>query len=132
MPTVLASGTSWVSSRACSSTGFMSLVPETLPPGASLLATRPEAAGSVTAVTRMGMSRVACAAACAAGVAMARIRSTSSLTNFVAMVAHTVCSPWAFCVSISMSSPDASSAATKPSRAASSAACSVSWMMPTR
>ena len=53
--------------------------PVTLVPGLSLSWTRPEAAKSVMAVPTMGISAVAPAAAWAAGVAMAKIRSTPSV-----------------------------------------------------
>ncbi len=59
----------------CSFTGVRSEVPVTLVPGLSFDLTSFASAGSVTAVTSMGMVDVALAAACAAGVAMARIRS---------------------------------------------------------
>ena len=58
------------------------------PPGSSFEATSPEAAKSVIAVPMMGMglSAVAWTAAWAAGVPIARIRSTPSLANWDAMV----------------------------------------------
>lgn len=72
IPTVFASGTSFTKRSACSSMGFISDVPDTFPPGTSSLFTKPALTKSVTAVARMGISVVACAAACAAGVATAR------------------------------------------------------------
>ena len=72
-----------------------------LPPGASLSSTRPLAAKSVMAVPTMGMSLVAPATACAAGVAMARIRSQPLLTSVLAMVWQADWSFWAFCWSMS-------------------------------
>ena len=45
-----------------------------------------DAAGSVTAVRRIGISVVAPATACAAGVAIARIKSSPSFTSLLAMV----------------------------------------------
>ena len=83
---IFASGTSWCSSSIWSTTGFMSDVPVTLQPGASLSSTGPDAAKSVMAVHTTGMSAVAPATACAAGVAMARIKSQPSLTSVLAMV----------------------------------------------
>ena len=75
MPTVLASGFTVLTSLICSATGFRSVVPLTLPPGASLLLTSCAATGSVTAVNRMGVLVMTCADAWAVGVAMARTRS---------------------------------------------------------
>ena len=95
----------------------------TFPPGASLLSTSPEAAGSVTAVITTGISEVAPATACAAGVAIARIKSFLSFTSLFAIVCAADCSPPAFCCSISTSRPASLSAATKPSFALSSAGC---------
>ena len=69
----------------------------TFPPGSSSLSTRPLAAKSVMAVPTMGISVVAAAAAWAAGVAMAKIRSTPSPTNLLAMVWQVGWSFWAFC-----------------------------------
>jgi len=63
MPTVLASGLILVIRPSCSATGFMSVVPVTLPPGASFEATSFAATGSVTAPNRIGMSVIALAAA---------------------------------------------------------------------
>lgn len=42
--------------------------------------------GSVTALKTIGISDVACLADCAAGVAIANIRSILSLTNFSAII----------------------------------------------
>ncbi len=72
-------------------------MPVTLPPGASLASTRPAAAKSVTAVPTTGISVVEPATAWAAGVPMARIRSSPSLTSLDAMVWQALWSPWAFC-----------------------------------
>ena len=85
-PTVCVSGRICFSRPICSFTGVRSEEPVTLPPGASLLATSFASAGSVTAVTRTGISVVCPATACAAGVAIARIRSFLSFTSLVAMV----------------------------------------------
>ena len=97
MPTVLASGRICCSRSICSATGVRSEEPVTLPPGASLVSTSPEPAGSVTPVRTMGISSVSAAQAWAAGVAMAKIRSSPSLTNFWAMVVQVGVSPAAFC-----------------------------------
>ena len=99
-------------------------------PGLSLSLTRPEAAKSVMAVPTMGISVVAPAAAWAAGVAMAKIRSTPSPTNLEAMVWQADWSFWAFCWSMETERPEALTASTKPSLEASRAACSVSWTTP--
>ncbi len=66
-----ASGKSCLSSFICSDMGVRSEVPVTFPPGASFEATRPLAAGSVTAERTMGISFVMPATAWAAGVAIA-------------------------------------------------------------
>ena len=96
MPTVLASGLSFLIRAICSATGFMSDVPVTLAPGASADATSLAATGSVTAVNRTGVSAMACAAACADGVAMASTRSRSAEANVVAIVVLVAASVWAF------------------------------------
>ena len=56
--TFFASGISCLPSAICCETGFMSDVPVRFAPGASLEATRPEPAGSVTAVKSTGISPV--------------------------------------------------------------------------
>ena len=86
MATFLASGMSCFPNAICCATGFMSEVPVRFPPGASLAATRPEPAGSVTAVKRTGMSEVFSFIADAEGVAIARIRSEPSFISVSAMV----------------------------------------------
>ena len=86
MATFLASGMSCLPNAICFSTGFISEVPVRFPPGASLSATRPEPAGSVTAVKSTGMSEVFSFIADAEGVAIARIRSDPSLIRVSAMV----------------------------------------------
>lgn len=129
-PTVFALGSSFTRRSNCSSTGVRSEVPVTLLPGFLLLFTRPDAAKSVMAVPTMGMSDVAPATACAAGVAMARIRSSPSFTSFVAMVWQADWSFWAFCWSILYLRPDFLRAFTKPLFAASRASCSVSCRTP--
>ena len=73
-------------SAICCATGFISEVPVRFPPGASFDATRPEPAGSVTAVKRTGISEVFSFIAAADGVAIARIRSDPSFTRVSAMV----------------------------------------------
>ena len=78
----------------------------------------------------MGISVVAPATACAAGVAMAKIRSSPSFTSLLAMVWQADWSFCAFCWSILASMPDFSMAATKPSLVWSSAPCSVSCSTP--
>lgn len=78
----------------------------------------------------MGMSLVAAATAWAAGVAMAKMRSSPSPTSFEAMVAQALWSLLAFCWSMVYLMPEASRASTKPSLAASSAACCVSCRTP--
>ncbi len=87
---------------------------------------------SVTEVPRMGISLVAAAAACRAGVALARIRSTPLETKVLTMVAQVLESPWAFCSSnTTASSPSSSTMASlKPCVAASSASCCTSWQIP--
>lgn len=87
MPTLVASGLICLMRPIWSATGFMSLVPVTLPPGASFDATRSADLGSVTAVNTIGTLVMAWAAACAAGVAMASTRSRFSEASFVAMLA---------------------------------------------
>ena len=72
----------------------------TLVPGLSLSWTSPDSWKSVMAVATMGMSEVAPATACAAGVAMARMRSLPSFTSLEAIVWQAVWSFWAFCWSI--------------------------------
>ena len=76
--------------------GFMSFVPETLVLGFSLDSTSPASAKSVTAVAIMGISLVLPATAWAAGVAIAKTRSTLSPTNLSAMVERLFVSPWPF------------------------------------
>ena len=51
---------------------------------------------SVTEVPKIGISAVAAEAACRAGVALARIRSTFSATKLLAMVEQVLESPAAF------------------------------------
>ena len=55
----------------------------------------------LTALTRIGIESVTPATACATGVAIAKIKSSLSLTSFSAIVWHADCSPAAFCWSIS-------------------------------
>ena len=63
------------------------------------------------------------ATACAAGVAIARIKSFLSFTSLFAIVCAADCSPPAFSCSISTFIPASLSAATNPSFALSSAGC---------
>ena len=69
-----------------------------LPPGASMLATKPAATGSVTAEKTTGMPLFSAAAAApwAAGVAMATMTSTWFATNCWQMVLMVLVSPWPF------------------------------------
>ncbi len=60
---------------ACSSAA-MAVFPVTLPPGCAKLAIRPVATGSPTPVMTIGISFVACFAACAGGVCQATMMST--------------------------------------------------------
>ena len=64
----------------------MSVVPDTLPPGCSSLSTSRAVVKLVTAVPNTGMSFVAFAIACTAGVAMATTKSELRATNRWAMV----------------------------------------------
>ena len=80
----------------------------------------------------MGISLVAETAAWSAGVALAMMRSTSSLTNWLAMTAQVAESPEAFWTEKLTLSPSLSvSAAMKPSVAASRAGCCTNWHTPT-
>ena len=108
-------------------------MPETLPPTVPSKSVRPSATPySVTEVPRMGMLLVAACAACRAGVALAMIRSTPAETKPLAMVAQVAESFCAFWKSNFTLSPNASvRASSKPCVAASSAACSTNWQMPT-
>ena len=108
-------------------------MPETLPPTVPSKSVRPRATPySVTEVPRMGMLSVAACAACRAGVAFAMIRSTPAETKPLAMVAQVAESFWAFWKSKVTFSPNcAVRASSKPWVAASRAACSTSWQMPT-
>ena len=118
---------------ACWSRGGRSEVPETLPPTVPVKSLRPRATPySVTAVPSTGISVVAAAAACRAGVALARIRSTPLETKVLLMVAQVVVSFCAFWKSNStFSSPSCSfRASSKPLVAASRASCSTSWQIP--
>ena len=72
-----------------------------LPPGASFDSTSPDSAKSVMAVPTMGISVVAFRQAWAAGVPMARMRSTPSFAKVEAMVVQVDCSLLAFCWSAS-------------------------------
>ena len=81
---------------------------------------------------RMGMVCVAETAACRAGVALARIRSTFEAAKPVQIVPQVGISLEAFCSSKTTLSPSASvSASLKPCVAASSASCCTSWQIPT-
>ena len=93
MPTVSASGLTSLTSWSCSSTGLRSEVPVTLPPGLSLVSTSPASSASVTAVKSTGTFVIACAAACAAGVATARTRSKSPFAKVCAIEVALACSP---------------------------------------
>ena len=130
IPIFFASGRTFCSRSICSATGVRSEVPVTFPPGTSLVSTRPDSAGSVTAVISTGVSVTAPAIAWAAGVAMARIRSLPSLANLEATVWHTDWSPEAFCWSRSYWTPASSNAFIKPWLAASRAGCWVSCKIP--
>ena len=100
IPTVLASGATCLISAIWSATGFMSVVPVTFAPGASLLATSSADTGSVTAVNKTGTSVIAWAAPIALGVAMAKTRSRSaSPANRFEIVATVAASACAFCSS---------------------------------
>ena len=80
----------------------------------------------------MGISVVAAAAACRAGVAFAMIRSTFLETKLLTMVAQAGMSLEAFCSSNSTLSPRAAtSASLKPLVASSRAGCCTNWQMPT-
>ena len=109
----------------------MSVVPVTLPPGASFEATSLAATGSVTAPNRIGVSVIALAAAWAVGVAIAKTRSRPASLNVLAMAVALACSPWAFCSSNSTVRPASAMACLKPSRVASRAGCETIWVMPT-
>ena len=85
-----------MSKAICAAQGVKSEVPETLVPGFSFDSTNWAVFGSVTEETKIGMSLVVLATACAAGVAIAKIKSLWSLTNFCAMVTQLACSPCAF------------------------------------
>ena len=104
-----------------------------MPPTVPSKSVRPRATPySVTEVPRMGMLSVAACAACRAGVAFAMIRSTPAETKPLAMVAQVAESFWAFWKSKVTFSPNcAVRASSKPWVAASKAACSTSWQMPT-
>ena len=79
-----------------------------------------------------GILLVAAWAASRAGVALARIRSTSSETNWLQMTAQVAESPEAFCSTKLTLSPKALvRASLKPWVAASSAGCWTSWQTPT-
>lgn len=99
MPTDLAPGSSCLTSLIWSATGFMSVVPVTLPPGASAKSTRPASTGSVTAVKSTGLSVTAWASDCADGVAMPRMRSSPEDAKLEAMFVAVAWSPEAFCTS---------------------------------
>ena len=105
------------------------MLPPTRPSKPSIFSATPY---SVTEVPRMGMSAVAVAAACSAGVAFAMMRSTSSETKVFIMVEQVLESPAAFCSSnTTFSSPSSAiTASLKPWVAASSASWVISWQMP--
>ena len=110
---------------ACSASGARSEVPEillpTVPLKFSMLKATPY---SVTEVPRMGISVVAEAQACSAGVAFAIIRSTFLETKLFAIVAQAGMSLEAFCSSKVTLSPRASvKASRKPLVASSNAGC---------
>ena len=104
-------------------------MPPTVPEKSSMSRATPY---SVTEVPRMGMEPVAATAACRAGVALARIRSTPSVTNWPQMDEQAAGSLEAFCSrKATFSSPRPSfTASIKPWVAASSASCWTSWQMP--
>ena len=72
-------------------------VPVTLPPGASMLSTRPEITGSVTAAKTRGMSVSSRALIIteALGEATATTMSTPSATMLAPIWLRTLWSPWA-------------------------------------
>ena len=128
-----ASGNSSLMIPACSSRGARSLVPEILVPTRPSKSSIPSATPySVTEVPRTGMVLVPACAACRAGVALARIRSTLSETKPLMMVLQVLESPWAFFSSKVTASPSCSvRASLNPWVAASKATCCTSWQMPT-
>ena len=74
-------GSNFWNDASCSFIGDASLVPVIFPPGFSTESTKSASTGSVTALNNIGISEVACFELCAAGVAIAYIRSTLSFTN---------------------------------------------------
>ena len=131
----MASGTTCNKRSICSATGVISLVPVTLVPGASLLSTSPASGKLVIAVPTMGISSVADAITCAAGVAMARITSASSEINCWAMFCRLLWSFWAFCWLMVKFLPSSKPLSFKPSiipwLARSNAPCCTSCTTPT-
>ena len=113
--TVFASGMSCLPRAICWDTGFISDVPVRFAPGASLEATSPEAAGSVTAVKRTGMVEVFSFTAEAEGVATARIRSEFSLIRVSAIDGQLPVSAAAESSWIVMFSPSTYPASASPS-----------------
>ena len=113
--------------------GARSEVPEIFPPTRPSNPSMPRATPySVTAVPNTGISLVPACAACRAGVAFARIRSTLLETKLLIIVEQVLESPCAFCSSKVTASPSASvNASLNPWVAASNATCCTSWQIPT-
>ena len=104
-PTFFASGTTFLRSLICWETGVRSEVPVTFVSGFALDFTSFADSGSVTAEISTGISFVRFATAWAAGVAMAKIKSSLSFTSLLAIVTQFPWSPWALCMSMAIFLP---------------------------